>query len=215
MFCPGWMFDVASARVAREYLAAEIPMETFGEKYAKYLSETYSDVSVDQLTGCAMAILEFLSEIEAGEMSVELIDHYCHDRLHFEKVGVPRRMKSMFGNVEDGVKSARIQSGAPAEILPDLCVPASERPDKHVTAGLASRGRRQYPEICRGRRVRKFRSSTAFDSLAVRPAMWILLVHAFQPSIIASSESPVRLRLANATSMAVKRLVYSSRIFSI
>ena len=70
MFCPGWMFDVASARVAREYLAAEIPMENFGEKYATYLTETYSEVSVDQLTGCAMSILEFLSEIESGEMAV-------------------------------------------------------------------------------------------------------------------------------------------------
>ena len=154
MFCPGWMFDVASARVAREYLAAEIPMETFGEKYAKYLSETYSDVSVDQLTGCAMAILEFLSEIEAGEMSVELIDHYCHDRLHFEKVGVPRRMKSMFGNVEDAVKSREYSQ----ELLQkrDLCVPASERPNKHVAAGLASRGRRQYPKLCRGRQSGSF-----------------------------------------------------------
>ena len=105
MFCPGWMFDVASARVAREYLAAELPMETFGKKYANFLTETYSEVSVEQLTGCAMSVLEFLSEIEAGDMSVELIDHYCHDRLHFEKVGVPRRMKSMFGNVEDAVKT--------------------------------------------------------------------------------------------------------------
>ena len=99
------MFDVASARVAREYLAAELPMETFGAKYSKYLTDTYNEVSVEQLTGCAMSILEFLSEIEAGDMSVELIDHFCHDRLHFEKVGVPRRMKSMFGNVEDGVKT--------------------------------------------------------------------------------------------------------------
>ena len=105
MFCPGWMFDVACARVAREYLAAELPMETFGNKYAKYLGEAYSEVTVDQLTSCATSILEFLSEIEAGDMSVELIDHYCHDRLYFEKVGVPRRMKSMFGNVEDAAKT--------------------------------------------------------------------------------------------------------------
>ena len=64
MFCPGWMFDVASARVAREYLAAELPMETFGEKYAKYLTEAYSEVSVDQLTGCAMSVLESCQKLK-------------------------------------------------------------------------------------------------------------------------------------------------------
>ena len=66
MFCPAWMFDVASARVAREYLAAEIPMETFGEKYSKFLTENYSEVSVDQLTSCAM-VSRVSSEIEAAK----------------------------------------------------------------------------------------------------------------------------------------------------
>ena len=104
MICPSWIYDISVARVASEYLSAELPIEAFGTKYANGLSERYSDVSVEELVESAQLILEFLSEVEAGESAVNIINEFCFFRLYFVKVGVPRKMKSMFGSIEDPAK---------------------------------------------------------------------------------------------------------------
>ena len=49
-------------------------------------------------------MLQFLSEIDAGELAVELLNDYVYFRLFFEGVGKPRKMKPMFGSLEDPVK---------------------------------------------------------------------------------------------------------------
>ncbi len=104
VICPSWIYDISVARVASEYLSAELPIEAFGTKYANGLSERYSDVSVEELVESAQLILEFLSEVEAGESAVNIINEFCFFRLYFVKVGVPRKMKSMFGSIEDPAK---------------------------------------------------------------------------------------------------------------
>ena len=98
------IYDISVARVASEYLSAELPIEAFGTKYANGLSERYSDVSVEELVESAQLILEFLSEVEAGESAVNIINEFCFFRLYFIKVGVPRKMKPMFGSIEDPAK---------------------------------------------------------------------------------------------------------------
>lgn len=104
MFCPSWIFDISAARVALEFLSAEIPLESVAAKYANGLSEKYSAVTTEELTESAQLILEFLSEVEAGESAVPFINEFCYFRLYFVKVGIPRKMKSMFGSIEDPAK---------------------------------------------------------------------------------------------------------------
>ena len=104
MICPSWIYDISVARVASESLSAELPIEAFGTKYANGLTDKYSDVTVEELVESAQLILEFLSEVEAGESAVNIINEFCFFRLYFVKVGVPRKMKSMFGSIEDPAK---------------------------------------------------------------------------------------------------------------
>ncbi len=104
MICPAWIFDVAVARVASEYLSADLPIEAFGTKYANGLSVKYSDINAEELVESAQLILEFLAEVEAGESAVPIINEFCFFRLYFIKVGVPRKMKPMFGSIEDPAK---------------------------------------------------------------------------------------------------------------
>jgi len=104
VFCPSWIFDIANARVASEFLSAELPIEAVAAKYANGLSEKYNAVTTEELAASAQLILEFLAEVEAGESAVSLINEFCYFRLHFVKPGVPRKLKSMFGSIEDAVK---------------------------------------------------------------------------------------------------------------
>ena len=104
MHCPEWIFDIAATRVASEYLASDLPIETFANKYANGLSDRYGDVDAEKLLGAATPCLEFLSEVEAGDMAVELLDGFSYFRLYFERIGVPRKLKVLFGTVEDPAK---------------------------------------------------------------------------------------------------------------
>lgn len=104
VYCPSWMYDVAATRVAYEFLHSEMPMETFSEKYSQGLNASFNEVPAESLLGAAQGMLEFLSEIEAGEGATDLLLHFTYFRLYFARIGVPRKMKSMFGSIEDPVK---------------------------------------------------------------------------------------------------------------
>jgi len=115
MHCPGWIFDIAVARTASEFLASEMSVEAFAGKYAAGLSESYNEVQAEAISQPAEAILQFLSEVDAGEMAVELLTDFCYYRLYNEGVGRPRKMKPLFGSIEDGVKTPEINSEAAAK----------------------------------------------------------------------------------------------------
>ena len=44
--CPGWIFDVAVAAAAEEFLAGELPLQTYCEKYAEGLAQHYLEIDV-------------------------------------------------------------------------------------------------------------------------------------------------------------------------
>lgn len=104
MYCPSWIFEIAVCRIASEYLGSEFPMETAVKKYAEGLSETYAEISPELLAASSALLIEFLGEIEAGENAVPLLNGFTHFRLYSERVGIPRKMKPLFGSIEDPVK---------------------------------------------------------------------------------------------------------------
>ncbi len=104
MHCPAWIFDISVARAASEYLASEMELEAFGKKYAEGLSEHYDPILTEAISVTSMQCLQFLSEIEAGEIATELLDGFSYYRLMNESVGKPRRQKPLFGSLEDGTK---------------------------------------------------------------------------------------------------------------
>jgi hypothetical protein len=106
MFIPSWVFEIAIMRTASEYLSSEVGIEAFGKKYSHGLAAIYKEtVPPEVFVETAQQILEFLAEIEAGEESVNLLNNFCYFRLYNEGVNRPRKMKSMFGTIEDAVKT--------------------------------------------------------------------------------------------------------------
>jgi hypothetical protein len=112
MYCPAWVYDIAVARTAAEFLASEMSVEAFARKYAEALSASYQEIPTEAIQEPAEAMLMFLAEIEAGDMAVEFLTDFTYYRLYTEAVGRPRKMKPLFGSLEDGVKEAQHHSDA-------------------------------------------------------------------------------------------------------
>jgi hypothetical protein len=112
MYCPDWVFDIACTRTASEFLTGHAGLEVCSSKYADGLSEFYTDVPDHLVLAGATEMLQFLAEIEAGEAANELLNNFSYTRMYYEASNKPRRMKPLFGNLEDGVKEASYSAEA-------------------------------------------------------------------------------------------------------
>ena len=100
-----FIFDICVARTAGEFLSGDVSMEAFSKKYSEFLSVGCATVAQEDVHAPAEAILLFLAEIEAGEDALTLLDNFIYFRLYFDGVGRPRKMKPMFGSIEDPIKN--------------------------------------------------------------------------------------------------------------
>lgn len=106
MFCPGWIYEITVTQMICEYLSSELELDAFGTKYANGLNSRYADeFTAEMFTQPAGEIVQFLGEIEAGEDAVELLNNFSFYKLYNETNNKPRRMKPLFGSLEDGVKA--------------------------------------------------------------------------------------------------------------
>jgi len=103
-FCPDWIFDAVMARTAEEFLAGELPLNALASKYAKGLSEKYSEVRNDELSQGVEDLVRFLNEVNAGDEAVNFLKGFSYYKLRFEGSNKPRKMKPLFGSVDEPVK---------------------------------------------------------------------------------------------------------------
>ena len=75
-----------------------------------FVRKSYSEIQPELILAAATPCLEFLSELEAGERAAEFLNDYVYNEIYFEKVNVPRKMKPLFGSVEDPVKGRRVRA---------------------------------------------------------------------------------------------------------
>ena len=102
---PHWIFEICVSRTASEYLSSEVGIEAFSKKYSTGIKNLYNeDIPAQVFENCTQGIIEFLGEIDAGEQAVNLLNDFTYFRLYNEAVNKPRKMKSMFGSIEDSVK---------------------------------------------------------------------------------------------------------------
>ena len=110
-FCPNWVYDISVSRAASEFLSSELTLDAFAKKYSEGLSLAYSPVSAEAVKAQAEEIMMFLSEVDAGEMATELLNSFSYFRLYYEAVGRPRKLKPLFGSIEDPVKNDEVMLG--------------------------------------------------------------------------------------------------------
>jgi hypothetical protein len=104
-FCPEWIFSVLAAQTSKEFLSSNNSIAAISRKYSKAISEKYNEVKFEELIDLSENILQFLSEINAGEEAVNYINDYLHYRVTFESNGSERKLSGMFSSAFDGSKS--------------------------------------------------------------------------------------------------------------
>ena len=97
-FCPEWIFSIFAAQTAKEFLSSNSSIASISRKFSKSINERYNEVKFEELLDPAEKILQFLSEINAGEDAVNYINDYIHYRVNFESSGSPRKLSGMFSS---------------------------------------------------------------------------------------------------------------------
>ena len=97
-FCPEWIFGICSAQTSKEFLSTNNSIAAVSRKYSNAISERYNEVKFEEIMVLAEKILQFLSDINAGEDAVMYIDDYIHYRVKFEASGSERKLSGMFSS---------------------------------------------------------------------------------------------------------------------
>lgn len=104
-FCPKWLYEVACASAAAEYLSRQIDLKTVASVYAGTLSEFYSPISAEEVATVIAPMLHFLDEINAGDNAAPVITGFCYYRVTYDQPNKPRKMKGFFGAADEPVKT--------------------------------------------------------------------------------------------------------------
>ena len=100
-FCPEWIFGIFAAQTSKEFLSTNNSIAAVSRKYSNAISERYNEVKFEEVMDLAEKILQFLSDINAGEEAVTYIDDYIHYRVNFEASGSERKLSGMFSSTFD------------------------------------------------------------------------------------------------------------------
>ena len=103
-FCPEWVFGIFAAQTSKEFLSSNNSIAAVSRKYSNAISERYNEVKFEEVMDLAEKILQFLSDINAGEEAVTYIDDYIHYRVNFEASGSERKLSGMFSSAFDAEK---------------------------------------------------------------------------------------------------------------
>ena len=103
-FCPEWIFGIFAAQSSKEFLSSNNSIAAVSRKYSNAISERYNEVKFEEVMDLAEKILQFLSDINAGEEAVTYIDDYIHYRVNFEASGSERKLSGMFSSAFDAEK---------------------------------------------------------------------------------------------------------------
>ena len=103
-FCPEWIFGISSAQTCKQFLSSNNSINAISKTYSTALSEKYNEVKFEEIVDLAEKMLQFLSEINAGENAVTYIDDYIHYRVSYEANGSERKLSGMFSSAFDPQK---------------------------------------------------------------------------------------------------------------
>ena len=103
-FCPEWIFGIFAAQTSKEFLSTNNSIAGVSRKYSNSISERYNEVKFEEIMDVAEKILQFLSDINAGEEAVSYIDDYIHYRVNYEANGSERKLSGMFSSAFDPEK---------------------------------------------------------------------------------------------------------------
>ena len=95
-FCPEWVFSACVAKAAGGFLTGNAPLSSIANNLTSELNQHYNEIKAESIEEAATKILEFLSEIEAGETAIVYINSYIFKRVKFHANNKPRKLQGLF-----------------------------------------------------------------------------------------------------------------------
>lgn len=103
-YCPNWIISIVTAQSGIDFLSGSSTLTAVAKKYARGLSEQYEPVNFQYLEGIAEEKLRTLSEIEAAENAVIILNAFVYRRYHFHLDNRPRKIMGIFSSEFGGTK---------------------------------------------------------------------------------------------------------------
>ena len=103
-FCPEWIYSTFAAQTSKEFLSSNNSIAAISRKYSTAISERFNEVKFEEIMDLAEKILQFLSEINAGEEAVNYINDFIHYRVKYESGGSERKLSGMFSSAFNSTK---------------------------------------------------------------------------------------------------------------
>ncbi len=94
-----------TAQTAIDFLTGSSTLKSIGNKYSRGLSEHYEPVNSPFIESIAEEKLRILSEIEAAENAVIILNAFVYRRFKFHPDNRPRRMTGLFSSEFTGTKT--------------------------------------------------------------------------------------------------------------
>ena len=103
-YCPDWIVSIVTAQSGIEFLSGSSTLPSIAKKYSRGLSEHYDTVDFQYISAIAEEKLRTLSQIEAAENAVVILNAYVYRRFKFHPDNKPRKITGLFGSEFSGVK---------------------------------------------------------------------------------------------------------------
>jgi len=103
-YCPHWIISLVTAQSGIEFLSGSSTLTSIAKKYSRGLSEQYETVNFQYIEAIAEEKLRTLSEIEAAENAVVILNAYVYRRFKFHPDNKPRKITGLFGSELNGTK---------------------------------------------------------------------------------------------------------------
>ena len=103
-YCPNWIVSIVTAQSGIEFLSGSSTLPSIAKKYSRGLSEHYDSVDFQYISAIAEEKLRTLSQIEAAENAVVILNAYVYRRFKFHPDNKPRKITGLFGSEFSGVK---------------------------------------------------------------------------------------------------------------
>ena len=103
-YCPHWILSIVTAQSGIEVLNGSSTLTSIAKKYSRGLSEHYDTVNFQYIEAIAEEKLRTLSEIEAAENAVVILNAYVYRQYKFHPDNKPRKITGLFGSEFNGTK---------------------------------------------------------------------------------------------------------------
>ena len=110
-FTPEWVLKLTCACVAVNFVTGQLPMRSYGNRYAKDLLLMFDDTTGDKIEQITQGMLHFLASFESDD-HMEYVEAFMFNVINYEQDGRSRKLKSLFKSALDPAKTGTSESDA-------------------------------------------------------------------------------------------------------